>query len=136
MVKIKSLLFLVVFIALAIFLYSKLLKTSKKIHYHAGFQVYKDDVLQDFSDIKYMTISPCTDKKTHESKNKELEKAHLHDQVGDVVHVEVERSIWGNLFKNLHYETAFKEKVKAYTNRRLISDPLSYSIKPYDSIVF
>jgi len=136
MKKYFPLLFIMVILSVGVFLYFNLKPASEKIHYHAGFQVYKDDIIQNFSDFKYMTIAPCTDKKDHEDKDKQLEKAHLHDQVGDVVHVESSDSTWADLFKNLPYQISSKEKTVAYVNGRLISNPLSYPIKPYASAVF
>jgi len=57
-----------------------------KIHYHAGFQVYVDGVKQDFSADKYMKVDPCTiAPKT--AADVQLDKGHLHDKVGDVVHI-------------------------------------------------
>ena len=31
----------------------------EEVHYHAGFQVYIDNKLQDFAKLKYMSIKPC-----------------------------------------------------------------------------
>ena len=77
-------------------------KEAEHIHYHAGFIVHIDGVKQDYSDFKYMNVKPCTEEKSESTKeDKQIEKAHLHDGVGDVVHVENEDGVWGDLFKNI-----------------------------------
>lgn len=77
-------------------------KETEHIHYHAGFIVYIDGVKQDYSDYKYMNLTPCTQEESKPTKEEEqIEKAHLHDGVGDVVHVENEDGVWGDLFKNI-----------------------------------
>src|SRR4051812_30234652 len=74
----------------------------KELHYHAGFQVYENGKQKSFADIAYMHDKPCTGKKAEEEKEDEqIEKAHLHDLVGDVVHVHRENATWGDLFKNI-----------------------------------
>ena len=92
--------FLVTVLGLA---YAKLAtKTGEHIHYHAGFVVYIDGVKQDYSDYKYMNFVPCSQHDEKKSAAEEqIEKAHLHDGVGDVVHVHRSGSTWGDLFKNI-----------------------------------
>lgn len=104
------------------------------IHYHAGFQLYKDDRRVDFSDFKYMKVEPCSlDEHDEMSPEEEqLEKAHMHDGVGDVVHVHVEGSKWGDLFKNIGYEIG---EVEGYVNGEKVEDILNYPIQAYDSVV-
>lgn len=75
---------------------------NEHVHYHAGFVVYIDGVKQDYSDYKYMNWKPCTQVQGETTEEDEqIEKAHLHDSVGDVVHVEQAGSVWGDLFKNI-----------------------------------
>ncbi len=106
----------------------------QKIHYHAGFQVYKDDKLVNFSDLKYMDVKPCTvSGKAIDSGNDQLEKAHLHDLVGDVVHVHRNNAIWADLFKNIKYDVP--KGSQGYVNGQKTSDILTYPIKPYDSVI-
>ena len=53
--------FLVTFVAVFMLAKSKGgILPGEEVHYHAGFQVYKDDKLVDFSDFKYMHIEPCS----------------------------------------------------------------------------
>ena len=76
------------------------------IHFHAGIQVYVDNELQDFADLKYMKQDPCDDKHeaTDSPEEEQLEKAHLHDLNGDVVHVHRDQATWADLFQNMPYE--------------------------------
>lgn len=102
------------------------------VHFHAGFQVYVDDALQDFSDIKYMQIKPCGDA-VHEA-NDQIEKAHLHGGVGDVVHVHREGALWKDLFVNLPYE--MPASVVGYVNGQRVPEVLSMPILKNASVVF
>ncbi|HSW48045.1 MAG TPA: hypothetical protein VLG67_03090 [Candidatus Saccharimonadales bacterium] len=110
---------------------------SKPVHFHAGFQVYVDDKLQSFSDFKYMDETPCTKNgkplpDVHE--DEQMEKAHLHDQIGDVVHVHRENATWGDLFKNIKYPID-GQKATAYIDGEKVDDFLTIEIEPYDSLV-
>ncbi len=105
------------------------------VHYHGGFQVYERGRLVDFSDVRYMHLEPCT---THDSgvmKDEQEEKAHLHDLVGDVVHVHRSSARWGDLFKNLKYSVDMSRPIAAYVNGRKVENILNYPIKSYDSLV-
>lgn len=110
---------------------------KNSIHYHAGFVVFDYGIKVDFSDLRYMNVEPC---QLHDSDEKEtpehnqLEKAHLHDRIGDVVHVHVEGSVWGDLFTNIKYPLDYSN-VTAYINGEKISDLKSYPIKANDSAV-
>ena len=106
----------------------------KKIHIHAGFHVYKDNKLVDFSDAKYMHAEPCTIHDDLKRVDEQGEKAHLHDFVGDVVHVHRVGATWGDLFKNIKYSVD-ESKTLAYVNSKEISHIFSYQIHPYDSLV-
>lgn len=97
-------LFVVSGIGLALLAYWGFASTQPEehVHYHAGFVVYVDGVKQDYGDFKYMNFKPCTQEEAKSTKEDEqIEKAHLHDGVGDVVHVEAAGSVWGDLFKNI-----------------------------------
>jgi hypothetical protein len=109
--------------------------TQEEIHFHAGFQVYKDNILQDFSDFKYMKIEPCSlESHEEESENEEqLEKAHLHDGVGDVVHVHRDTAIWADLFQNIN--VSIDQESEGYINGEKVDDILSLPIKKYDRVV-
>lgn len=113
----------------------KTLTTPKKVHYHAGFVVFQNDKKLDFSDFKYMRVKPCDDVKGNDTdEDIQAEKAHLHDQVGDVVHVERDGAYWRDLFTNIKYPVDYS-KTKAYVNGREIQDFQNTKITPYESVV-
>lgn len=103
----------------------------EEIHFHAGFQVYIDDIKEDFSNFKYMKIQPCGD--AHEESD-QLEKAHLHDGVGDVVHAHREGGTWGDLFQNINYPIS--NDIIGYVNGQLSPQILTMPIVPNSSVVF
>ena len=105
------------------------------IHYHAGFQVYKDGVLVDFSGLKYMHDKPCDLNETpveEEHEDEQEEKAHLHDLIGDVVHVHRSGVVWKELFINLKYP--IPENSEFYLSGEKMATGLNTPIKAYDSI--
>jgi hypothetical protein len=106
----------------------------KVLHYHAGFQVYENGKLKSFADIRYMHDKPCTGNPSPEELYDPMERAHLHDLVGDVVHVHREHVTWGDLFTNLKYPVD-ESNAEAYVNGHKVNGILSYPIKPYDSLV-
>jgi hypothetical protein len=108
--------------------------STESIHYHAGFQVYLNDSLRDFSDLKYMHGASCVEGPvTPAPVDDQIEKAHLHDGVGDVVHVHRAHAVWGDLFKNINYP--IDSTASAYINGQPINNFLSFPIKPYDSLI-
>ncbi len=126
--------FIALFIGIGFFL--RLANNKKEeVHYHAGFMVYIDGKKERFSDMRYMDIESCSEQPNN--KNPQLEKAHLHDNIGDVVHVEEENAVWEDLFKNINYSFPDDKKVFAYVNNKdnIVNDILSYPIKPDDSII-
>ncbi len=110
---------------------------GESIHYHAGFQVYVDNELQDFADLKYMKQDPCGAKHevTASPELEQLEKAHLHDLNGDVVHVHRQSPSWGDLFTNMPYEFPDDTRIVYVNGERLEGDILDYELKANDSVV-
>lgn len=112
-------------------------KPVQKIHYHAGFVVIKNNEHINFSNFKYMVVKPCSlDKKEEkgDEEDNQLEKAHLHDQIGDVVHVERENAKWADLFTNLAYDIDYKNTF-AYLNGKKVDNFENLIIQPYGSLV-
>lgn len=105
----------------------------EKVHYHAGFLVYKDNLQIDFSADKYMHEEPCTLEPDIEHENDPIEIAHLHERVGDVVHVHRDNATWGQLLKNLNYSIG--GDVESYSNGKKIENILNQPIKSYESVV-
>lgn len=107
-----------------------------QVHYHAGFRVYLDNELQDFSSYQYMNFTPCSEHEQKKSVEEEqIEKAHLHDSVGDVVHVHRKGATWGDLFKNLKVEFPEGKEVVAFVDGKEIQAFMSESIEPYTSLI-
>lgn len=121
-------------LTVCLFYFSKKLFSPKGVHYHAGFQVYIDGKLQDFSGQQYMSLVPCGIV-SHDERTEQLEKAHLHEQVGDVVHVHRDNATWADLFKNINFKIDNSKNVNGYINGKKTQDILSQKIKPYDSII-
>jgi hypothetical protein len=115
---------------------SKTVSPSAKIHYHAGFLVYVDGTLQDFSGDQYMNIDFCSIPHAKETPQEiQIGKAHLHDNVGDVVHVHRPGAVWGDLFTNIHYAFPAGKPIAGYVNGQAVPDILRDPIKPYDSVI-
>ena len=117
----------------------KAVTTPQKTHYHAGFVVFVNNKKIDFSKAQYMSISPCIlhGKEADDASPSsiQLDKAHLHDFVGDVVHVERTGAKWGDLFVNIHYPMDYL-KVTAYINGKQVQDIQDQPIILDQSVVF
>ncbi|HLL60891.1 MAG TPA: hypothetical protein VK338_04195 [Candidatus Nitrosocosmicus sp.] len=130
--KIALIISLIIVLILGFILYKKI-NTPQKVHLHAGFKIFVDGKLQDFSDFKYMSLVPCGD--TEVKHNEQIEKAHLHDNIGTVVHVHREGAKWKDLFRNINYSIDTSKNVEAYLNGKQINNILDQKIKEYDSII-
>lgn len=127
--------YLLILLVAGLAIFGKKIFPEPKVHYHAGFVVFKDGKKLNFSDNKYMNFRPCTkDDKDVGEEDPQLEKAHMHDNVGDVVHVEENGSKWKDLFTNIYYPIDYS-KVTAYINGQKVSDFANQPIHPYDSAV-
>ncbi len=128
-----------ILLVLSVIVLAKFIKKPEKeaeVHYHAGLVVFENGQKVDFSDSKYMFIKPCTPdgKEIEDEKTKQMEKAHLHGGVGDVVHVEAENPKWGDLFTNIGYPLNYAS-VSAYINGTKVGDIKNIPIKANDSLV-
>ena len=109
-------------------------KQATAAHYHAGFVVYQDGVKQDYSGYQYMNYTPCSEHDVKKSAAEEqMEKAHLHDGVGDVVHVHREGAVWGDLFKNIG--VGLESNVGGYLDGEWKQNILNQPILPYQTMV-
>ena len=136
----KRVLFIVILIfilllGIGIFFTKKIL-TPQKTHYHAGFVVFENNKKVDFSDTKYMFLEPCTLNNKHDNSaaDIQIEKAHLHDNVGDLVHIERTGAKWQDLFTNIHFPIDFANTI-GFINGKQISSYQYQPIKPFDSLV-
>lgn len=110
-------------------------QNTTPFHIHAGFEVFVDGKKQDYSSSKYMEIEPCT--KEHEAveENDQLEKVHLHDGVGDVVHVHRRNATWSDLFQNIQVTFSLHKPIVGWVNGKKVSDIMRTSIHAYDSVI-
>ncbi len=109
----------------------------EKLHYHAGFIVVKDNQIVDFSKPEFMSFTSCAVAGAKEEETPEqlqIEKAHLHDEIGDVIHVEEAGAKWGDLFTNLNYPINYNE-VAAYINGKKVKSIQNMPIKRYQSAI-
>lgn len=68
------------------------------VHYHANFALYINGNREEFKGIEYYSeVEMCTLNNTILPS----ERAHMHDNVNDVVHVEDHAATWGQFFTNL-----------------------------------
>ena len=127
---------LIVFFGVGTFTLSQRFFIPQKTHYHAGFVVFQNNKKLEFSDMKYMSVEPCVLNNKHEdsAEDIQIEKAHLHDNVGDLVHVERTGPIWKDLFTNIHYSLNYA-KTTGYINGKQVNNYQFQSIKPFDSLV-
>lgn len=109
----------------------------ESVHYHAGFRVYIDGTLQDYSDYKYMNFVPCSEHDVKKSPAEEqLEKSHLHDGVDDVVHSHRAGATWGDLLKNIQVELPKDKTLNGYINGIEQEDIMDSPIKEYTTAIF
>ncbi len=105
------------------------------VHYHAGFQVYQDNILVDFSGLKYMNLVPCGEHdEAKDAQHEQQEKAHLHDNIGDVVHSHRNGAVWGDLFQNIGYSPT--SSVEGYVDGIKTPNILQHPIRPNESVTF
>ena len=125
----------IIFSSIVGFFFINKTRALKKVHYHAAFTIFKENKKLNFSEFKYMYTKPCNlnEKEEEEHEDEQLEKAHLHDNVGDVVHVERESARWIDLFKNIKYPVDYG-RVKGYINGEKVENWEDQDIHPYDNL--
>lgn len=106
------------------------------VHYHAGFVVFQNNKKVDLSDNQYMYFSACSVNNKQDASviNGQIEKAHLHENIGDLVHVEAKGAIWKDLFTNIGF-TLDETSSVGYINGREEPNFLTRPIRPYESLV-
>lgn len=109
------------------------------VHYHANFAIFIDGKKQDFSRTEFMHIEPCTEEGSEHSEE-EGEKAELHDNIGDVVHVHDEKASWQDLFETMKYDIKSKiakdnNSTRFYLNGNTENDVLEKVIGKHDRLL-
>lgn len=107
------------------------------VHYHANFAVFIDGKQADFTSPSLMHIKPCTNDE-HESSDPK-ENVHLHDQVGNVVHVHANGISWQIFFSTIKFnlpEKANEKIMSVYSAGKQVSQGyLDEEIKPQDQLL-
>jgi hypothetical protein len=108
----------------------------KEVHFHAGFVVFENNKKVDFSDLRYMHVKPCggNHKEILTPEEIQNEKAHLHDNVGDVLHSHRVGAVWRDLFTNIKYPIDYA-KTTGYINGQQVNNWQNQKINAYDSLV-
>lgn len=129
------LILLFISLSFALIYFQKTKPSNKEVHYHAGFLVYVEGKLQDFSGDIYMSPNVCLKPDVRlSSEEEQKEKAHLHDGVGDVVHVHRKGAVWRDLFRNINFPLPENKTIQGYQNNRPVDNILTQQIKPYTSV--
>lgn len=130
-IGLSSLLLIVIAIAAVIIKGQK--EQKPLVHYHAGFIVFQDGKKLDFSDIKYMHLAPCVQGGKETADDPSM-KAHLHDDIGDVVHVHRAGAVWQDLFTNIKFPIDYT-KTTGYINGQKVTAFQKTAIVKNDSLV-
>lgn len=125
-----------ILVCIILFIIVKYTFFPAQIHYHAGFLVYLDGKLIDFSKNQYMTQDYCkleSEKLT--PAQIQIDKAHLHDNIGDVVHIHAPGARWKDLFYNLKFTFPASRKISGYIKGQEVPNILDQPITPYESVI-
>lgn len=105
----------------------------QSVHIHAGFQVYDGEEQLDFSGVEYMYVGQCDDMKDPERLQ---DRVHLHDQIGDVVHVHDTGVTWKDLFWSLGEEELIEDIDAMITDGQEVEVDLDREIQEYERTIF
>lgn len=83
------------------------------VHYHANFAIFIDGKQVDFTKPSLMHIKPCTNDESESSEPEE--NVHLHDQVGNVVHLHAAGISWRTFFHSIKFD------LNSFTNEKELS---------------
>lgn len=84
-----------IFVAIRMITYSP----SGHVHYHANLQLFVNGKQETFQDpLYYQEVVSCN----ADADADPLHRAHLHDQVYDIVHVHAPGVTWGQFFENIN----------------------------------
>ncbi len=72
------------------------------VHYHANFAVYVNGQQEQFKGMQYYEETAATSCSINPVASP-LERAHMHDNINSVVHVEDHLVTWGNFFQNINW---------------------------------
>ncbi len=112
------------------------IEETEEIHYHAGFKVIIDGEEQDFSGFEYMSVKPCglENEDDHEHGNKVADIVHLHDSIGDVIHIHGPNATWGMVFQYLKLPN--DQQITAFNRTESLDDPMNALVEENQSVLF
>lgn len=123
-------------------------KPEAETHYHANFAIYVNGKREPFNNpLIYEELNSCSVETVEVMTPGE--RAHMHDNVNDVVHVEDDAVTWGNFFQNIDWTVNSRyidnsekvmasddtNKVSFILNGQEISDPTSRVINSKDRLL-
>lgn len=86
---------IIIFASIRLYKYSQ----PEHTHYHANFQVWINGVREEFvSPLYYQEVASCL----KDDDNNPKHRAHMHNQINDVVHVHASAVTWGQFFENIN----------------------------------
>lgn len=112
---------------------------QEEVHFHAAFRIYDGSVQRDFTAFDYMSVKPCgpsEEEENHAESEGSIEDfVHLHDLVGDIIHIHGPGITWGDVFKYVDVSET-PEIVSGYNNSEFIEDVLNTPVEAYQSMTF
>ena len=124
-------------VAAAVFVWRSTAKKAEDVHMHAAFVLVENGQAVDFSAAQYMHIKPCGDSESQGKKlspeAEQLEKAHLHDGAGDIVHVHRAGATWRDLFMNL--SVTLSSEITGSVDGVAVEGILDRTITPYSRVL-
>lgn len=108
----------------------------EETHIHAGFQIYLEGQLQDYSGGEYMHLNPCSIDYEQTDYSIVQERVHLHNNIGDVAHIHVKGVTYMDLMDSLGVSDLFSSGYIAILNGNEESGLLEKEIEAYDSAIF
>ncbi|PJE65365.1 hypothetical protein COU91_01990 [Candidatus Saccharibacteria bacterium CG10_big_fil_rev_8_21_14_0_10_47_8] len=118
------------------------------VHYHATFVVYINGQREKFEGLRYYEETEAT-ACTLEKVETPSERAHMHGNVSDVVHVEDHLVTWGHFFQNIDWianpdliktpermlQSNTQDKVTFMLNGKVVPDITTQVIKDQDRLL-
>jgi hypothetical protein len=125
-IKIALLLALIVLAGLA---YFRPAGKDPEVHIHAGLHVYIDGEQQDYSGFEFMSIEPCGEEEEDEHSDSVNDNIHLHDGIGNVVHIHTDGVSWRHVLEKLGLDTSNLSEFYLDNEKVDISTTLNQEVK-------
>lgn len=124
-------------------------KDVKQVHYHANVAIFINGQKFDLAQQKYMEKEELCTLTTDKPKDP-IGRAHMHDLIPDVVHIEDEAVLWAHYLTNIHfavgkdylilddgteYRSNDVKKVSFILNGKIVEDPSNIIIGDLDRLL-